>query len=378
MKMALTHLIETTRKVQDYLPYPRVWAAITGVPVPANSMVGQKSNLIRPEGIAFTQTGHLMAVSNSEGNSVTVYKRREGVRTGYHSKPCWKVVDPDDLNYVHDVAFSPCGRLLGAAARDAQSVVIFGQSEGPAATFDTKPRLTMKGPECQLGDPTAISFHPSGDWFAVANRKGGSGITLYSSPTGHRGRTFTPAPFQSITETELLTHNLAAPHGLAFSQDGRWLVVTHKRFFKTHSPEGISGISIFTCKKQTDIGLQPHPCSIFSYEQACVHSAAFHPDGEVLAVTNEAADVDILRWNAEKNSFQRIGIIPILRGTMKEGPKGISFTSDGQQLAVTTALNQVLFYSKWENGAQGKGNLCEPGDSKACYKFAEATIGEQR
>lgn len=371
--MALTQFIEKTRRAQGYFPYPRIWAAIAGVPVPTKSMGGTKSDLFRPEGVAFTQTGNLMAICNSEGNSVTVYKKREGTRAVYYNQPCCKIMDPVDLNYVHDVAFSPCGTLLAAAAREGQSVAIFEQCKGQIGTFETKALLTMKGPECQLGFPSGIAFHPSGDWFAVVNRGGGSGITLYPNHKGPSRKSFESVPFQSITETDLLAHNLAAPHGLAFSQDGTWLIVTHKQFFKTDHPEGNSAISIFRCRTQSDIGLDPEPCGIFSYEQACVHSVAFHPDGEIVAVTNEAADIDILRWEEKKNSFQKIRVIPILRGMMEEGPKGISFTSDGQQLAVTTVLNQVLFYSKCEYNTEGNGSLREPRNKTGYFGYAEVT-----
>jgi len=288
-----------------------------------------------------------MAVCNSESDSLTMYKRKNTAEAIYDRKPCCMITDADCLEYVHDVAFSPCGKMLAAAAREGQSVSIFVRSEDRPDAFEAKPSWIMRGEESGLGFPAGIAFHPTGEWLAVANRKNGSGITLYRRHSSSGGRNFDSTPFQSITEEELLKHGLAAPHGLDFSPDGKSLIVTHKQFFKTERPQGESGVSIFQWKAKPDVGLDSTPTYTLPYGGSCAHSVAFHPSGEIFAITSEFSGVEVYQWRPTTKFISQIDTISIFRGRQSESSKGVAFTSDGEQLAVTTMLDEVLFFSEW-------------------------------
>ena len=80
---------------------------------------------------------------------------------------------------------------------------------------------------------------------------------------------------------------------------------------------------------------------------SCVHSVAFHPSGEFFAITKERLGVEVFKWRPTTKSISQIESIRIFLGGHGKGAKGLVFTSDGAQLAVTTTLGEVLFFSKW-------------------------------
>ena len=345
--MARQFLNKSVRKARQLFPYPRIWAAIRGRRIPRKSITGSRAGLIRPEAIAFTPSGDLMAVANFGGDSLNIHRRINGAKPIYQSKPSCVITDSDCLKYVHDVAFSPCGKMLVAAARQDQSISVFVRSEDRPDVFELKPSWVIRGEESGLGFPAGVAFHPTGKFLAVANRQSGSSIALYRRHGLSGDREFDSTPFQSITEQELLKHGLAAPHGLDFSPDGKSLIVTHKRFLKTERPEGESGVSIFPCKAKPDIGLDSAPSCTMRIGGSCVHSVAFHPSGEFFAITKERLGVEVFKWRPTTKSISQIESIRIFRAGHGQGAKGLAFTSDGAQLAVTTTLDEVLFFSKW-------------------------------
>ena len=166
-------------KARQLFPYPRIWAAILGHRIPRKSITRSRAELSRPETIAFTPSGDLMAVGNTESHSINIHRRIIGAKPIYQSKPYCVITDSDCLKYVHDVAFSPCGKMLVAAARQDQSISVFVRSEDRPDVFELKPSWVMRGEESGLGFPAGVAFHPTGKFIAVANRQSGSSIALY-------------------------------------------------------------------------------------------------------------------------------------------------------------------------------------------------------
>ena len=92
---------------------------------PITVIEGPQALLQRPEGLAFSPTGDYLAVSNSEGSSVTLYARKGAAGAKYDRAPEQTVHDPRLLNYVHDVQFSPCGTFLSVVSRNYHSLVFY-------------------------------------------------------------------------------------------------------------------------------------------------------------------------------------------------------------------------------------------------------------
>jgi len=210
-----------------------------------------------------------------------------------------------------------------------------GNSNG----IEAKLLWSVHGEECGLSFPAGVAIHPSGKWLAVANRMH-NGITLYR--TSDSGDQFDATPFQSITDEDLSTHGLAAPHGLDFSPDGKFLIVANKRFYETEHPKGHSALSMFNWRTEPDSGLDLHPSFIVPYGRAQLHLVAFHPSGEMLAVANQRAGVDVFKWLPEQEMMDKQDTISLLQ--IGDGAKGVAFTREGDQIAVTTGLNEVLFF----------------------------------
>jgi len=327
------------RRARSLLPYPRLWARLAGARIPTSYITGEETKLKRPEGFAFSPSGDLMVVSNSHAHSVIIYAKENSSEKDFGIRPSRTISDYDYLNFVHDVVFSPCGKYVAAVGREAHSLSIFAIRDQNLKDIEAKLIWSAHGKEYELSFPAGVAIHPSGKWLAVANRKR-TGITLYRN-SGLDGQ-FDSIPFQIITDEDLSIHDLAAPHGLDFSPDGKSLIVAHGRFFKTKDPKGESGLAIFKCRNDPNLGLDPHPKFIFPYGQSPLHSVAFHPSGGLVAVTNSEAEVDVFDWLPEHKTMKKRDSISFFR--IGQGPKGVAFTRDGDQIAVTTVLNEVLFF----------------------------------
>jgi len=268
-----------------------------------------------------------------------MYTKVDASGRNYEARPCCTISDRNYLNFVHDTAFSPCGRYLVAVAREAHSLSMFVLHDRNSNGIEAKRLWSVCGEECGLNFPVAVAIHPSGKWLAVANRVR-KGITLYRN-SGSSGQ-FDSTPFQIITEEDLSNHGLAAPQGLDFSPNGKSLIVVHKRFFKTMHPKGESGLSIFKWRTETDFGLDPHPSFILPYGSSLLHQVAFHPSDDIVAVSIEKAGVDVFNWLPEQETMSKLDTLSIFK--IGKGAKGLAFTREGEQLVITTELNEVLFF----------------------------------
>ena len=336
------------REVYRLATYPQTWAAIAGTRMPSASIYEAQRGLARPEGLAFAPAGDLLAACYVVGNSVRLYTRKNEREAAFHNKPSFTIINSETLSYVHGVAFSACGTMLAAAARDAHSVSIFVRKTEQPIDYDVAEACLIHGAESRLGFPAGVSFHPNGEYLGVANRGNGGGITLYRLGCHGDGSDINPVLVQSIGEEDLLTHDLAAPHDVDFSPDGAFLFVTHKRFFETQNPRGKSGVSIFRCHTSPEVRIDPNPKYVSLHDQDFLHSVAVHPSGRYFSVINERKNIEVFAWRADNASVVQVDSIPIFKSGQVEGAKGVAFTSDGKQLAVTTALDQILLYSNWK------------------------------
>ena len=289
-----------------------------------------------------------MAVANSEGDSITIFTTESGATHSFRKVPTFTIKSSTHLSYVHDVAFSPCGHILAAAARDAHAVALFFRPDTRSAVFEQEPRCVVTGDGSVISNPASVSFHPSGEFLAIANRMGGGGITLHRCEQAPDHVRLEETPFQCISEDDFLEYGLSAPHAVDFSGDGAHMIVSHKRYFKSDRQQAESGLSVFGCIDTPPVRVDPLPKYTTHAGQACLHSVAWNPVGPYFAVANEGGEVEIYQWHSAESSASRIGTISIDRARGKEGAKGVAFTSDdGAELVVSTVLQQVLFFRDW-------------------------------
>ena len=340
------YLVKGVRKVllpilrfsRRLLPYPKLWASLFGKQVPKNCIAGKASRLFRPESVVFSPSGDLMVVSNSGKHAVNIYTKGPQASGAFSVRPNCVVSDKALLSYAHDSAFSPCGKFLAVVGEYSHTLSMLAVYREGETKIRTEALWSIQGDEHGLSYPASVAIDPSGQWLAVANRRK-HGITLYRS-TGVGGQ-FVPTPCQSITDEELAQHGLAAPHGVDFSPDGKFLAATHKGF-KQYQLDNDSGVSIFKLQPEADAGLDPMPEFIHPYGSASLHLPAFHPSGSCLAVSRSDGGIDTFEWSsAEKKLIQRDSI-SIFR--VREGAKGMAFATGGSQVVTTTDLHEVLFF----------------------------------
>jgi 6-phosphogluconolactonase (cycloisomerase 2 family) len=200
-------------------------------------------------------------------------------------------------------------------------------------------RWILEGVANGLDNPADIAIHPAGRYLVIANREA-SGLCFFTLPPDLRMEP--PRLVLSRTVAELNGERTAAPHGVAFSPDGRFLFVTHKRFFKSQSDTGNSAVSVYRADADSFDRAQWLPVAARDFGREALHHVACHPSGRIIALTNSLGPVELLSWNPSSRDFTEVGSIDIFR--QGEGAKGICFTKDGHYLAVTSELDEVLFF----------------------------------
>ena len=307
-------------------------------------ITGDSSGLDRPESVRFTPADDCLAVTNSDGNSISFYKCGSRLEPKIETMPYLTIKDAH-LNYVHDADFSPCGTMLAAAAREDHSLSIFRESAFKHTFYGVQHRAVIKGSKTGLRFPASVSFDPRGRQFAVSNRQA-TGISIFSIPEVAGTSVLDIEPDQSISEEELLLFGMSAPHGLSFSPDGRFLVVLHKRFYKTKNSQGNNGISVFRTHPNSQLGINPVPIAMFKTRETCLHSIGFHPDNQYFATSAENNTINLYQWQpATEPRHMILQLNPIDIGNLGGEVKGVSFSKDGKLLLACTDDHKVLVYS---------------------------------
>lgn len=329
-------------RFRKYLPDPKITARLYGTEKPVSYIKGMKTRLSRPETVVFSPSGDLMAVVNSElTNAVVFYDRDESQTSHFASKP-FHIISNPDLVFAHDAALTPCGNYIAIVARDTHNVLMYKLHRENEKNMTTKLIWSFSGDESALSFPHSVKFHPSGTMMAVGNQLK-YGVALYYAK-GSNGE-FDSKPFQTISEDDLFKGGMAPSHCLDFSPDGKYLAVTHRTFYMNKDSKGESGLSIFAVPDESEKGLDPEPLVFIPYEWAdFLHSVAFSPSGELLALVLSARDIEFFSWQEEHQTLKKLGSIHVYNGRFGEGPKGVTFTNDGKQITVTTEFDEVLFY----------------------------------
>jgi DNA-binding beta-propeller fold protein YncE len=310
---------------------------------PSTIISGEGTQLERPEGISFSPSGDCLAVANSSGDSVTIYSRigNEGIE--YDPIAACVIHNSKVLEYPHDVDFSPCGQYLVVANRNKHCISFFRRSSINSCQFESSPYFNLRGKRTKLQLPAGVAYSPVGNFLVVANRQGNGKITFYS-PNMKKGKSnsFKKTPFYETTARDMQSLNIGASHDVAISSDGNTVAVVHKKYVGEYSRN--SALVIY--ENQAEFSKLPHfvPTYVKNFGVSCLHSISFHPSGKYLAVSDEREDVMIFQRVEKTNAFELITSIPIDKQGNVEGAKGVAFSPQGDCIAISTMIPEILIY----------------------------------
>lgn len=330
------------RRLRGYIRQPQLWAFFSGSAVPCSFSASRKSQLSRPESIQVSGSGNRVLVSNSSGQSITIYD----IDWRNKAKPKLQLIDyfadKKLLHYAHGATFA-CSDKLYLALGEFSNTLSAISANMPKNTSDISVYWSLKGVANGLDSPADIAIHPSQRYLVIANRMA-SGLCFFRISSDLPSKP--PQLVVSLPVLELNKKNIAAPHGVAFSADGRYLFVTHKRYDMTKSnvvDTGNSAITVYGADMEAFEKGHWAPLAAKDCGNDALHHIACHPADSIIALTNSQGPVTILSWDAKSYEFRQIGKINIFR--QGEGAKGICFTQNGSHLAVTSEFDEVLFFN---------------------------------
>lgn len=243
------------------------------------------------------------------------------------------------MKYIHDIEFTPCGNFIGVACRENHTVAIFKVNYTPTFSIDEMPCWIAHDKDASLNNPTSLCFSPSGHLLIVCNRMGGDGIIFFKQV---QDGIYENTPFFKITEANLAQKGISAPHGVAFSPDGKSIAVVHKKFFKSKEKKGQGALAIFDIVEDS----QQRFKGVLSFSKMLgnlpMHAVSFHPSGDYLAMVCETFGVEIYKKQLDGT------YVPFHRFPVKGISKGLDFLPNGN-IVVTTETPAVYIYSFIDN-----------------------------
>lgn len=312
------------------------------------------SQLDRPEGVVFSRDGRYIATANSLVNTVTFYKRVGDDGAVFEPVPAFSIEGPDSqLNYPHDIAFSPDSRRLAVANRMGNSITIYAKDETGEAFLST-PVAVIKGMSSKVQSPDSVRYSPVDNVIAVANLHR-STITLYH----YAGDEYDKRPFQTISGT---SHTLKVPDSIDFSFDGELMAAT------SHDT---NSVVIYQRLPGKGGRYTSEPVEIIKGKETnftCPHSVSFHPTKDYLIVSSAQGLKNVNIFKKVSDAFPRYEHTPsiameiiemyeestlyLLEQLKQEGGcKGVYFSPDGKSFAVTQNLCADLLKLPYSVGA---------------------------
>lgn len=329
------------RRVRRCLPQPRFWAQLFSAAIPCSFIAARRFNLDRPESIQFSMSGEHVIVSNSLGRSLTVYEFSNASEVGPRLRLVDQFSDDEQLHYVHGAAFVDSDRRYLAVGEYANTLIAVAPTELLKETNQSDRVVwSVSGVENGLDNPADIALHPSRPYLVIANRRK-TGLSFMD--ISEQGFDIPPTLARSINVPVFNAMNVAAPHGVAFSPDGRFLFVSHKRFAMSDEDVGNSAITVYDADIESAADARWTPLAIKNLGRDNLHHIACHPFEPLIAVTNSRGLLKVYSWAPEQSELKVVGSIDVLR--WDEGAKGICFTPTGEHIAVTSELDEVLFFS---------------------------------
>lgn len=337
MKRVLT--VRNGRAVRRHVRLPRVWARAFGKAIPKATHASRRPGLDRPESLSLSACGEKLLVSNSHGNDIAIYAFASSATTDLRLRPTLTIRDKDLLNYVHGAVYDATDRAALAVGEHSNSLSAIDLTETSKDPANPKILWSISGPANGLDNPSDIALHPDGRWLAITNRMSSGLCILEIDDEILAGA---PSLALSVDIERLNALGLSATHGVAISPDGRYMFITHKPYFGAVGDTGNSAISVYRVGANCPSVESLQPIAIKDCGTSPAHHVAYHPSRDLIAVSDSRRGVEILTWDRESETLEVVGAIDIFR--LGDGAKGIAFVKDGTHLAVTTELDEILFY----------------------------------
>ncbi|MES2122312.1 MAG: beta-propeller fold lactonase family protein [Chlamydiota bacterium] len=300
---------------------------------PAAMIKGKASALNRPEGIAFSPCGDFFAVANAHANCISFYKKT-GNDALFETIP-FDVIQGQvaQLDYPHDLSFSPDGTHLAVANRYGDLVTVY-KRDADQTRFHHTPVAVIKGEPSLLSAPNAIKYSPVGNAVAVCNMQEHR-ITFYR----YEGDVYEQSPY-SVLQNSLDVLN--TPDGLAFSRDGELLAVTSHA---NHS------VVLYQKVSDAPILYSPQPIEVLrggATSFCFTHSLCFHPITDDLIVSSAGGKKNLSYFKKKGEAFPRYSNGPDkvfaiyspesihlqLKYPEEGGVKGVAFSPGGEYLGL--------------------------------------------
>ncbi len=298
------------------------------------------SQLDRPEGVAFTPSGDYIAVANSLANTITFYRRIGEQGSAYETRSRFSIKGPQSqLDYPHDLSFSPDGNHLAVANRQGNAITIYKKNLF-RNYYDSTPIAVISGESSQIVSPDAVKYSPVENIIAVGNVDSNT-ISFYS----YQGDQYDQQPYQVIQGSFF-----QVPDGLGFSGDGDLLgVISYAS----------DTVVIYQRQPNSQGHYRDHPVQVLQGEETRFvypHSLSFHPSENYLAVScaqgrknvhvflQETEGAATTYSNAPILSLEILEMyndstIALLEQIQQDGGvKGIAFAPDGKSLAIVQNL----------------------------------------
>jgi DNA-binding beta-propeller fold protein YncE len=286
--------------------------------------IGDRPRLATCGGVAWFHERHIATV-NLLGNAIHTYAFDPPART---LTLLQTLVDPPGLVRPENLAFSPGGDLLAVTNSIDGAVNLFDVSTDTHA-IDPTPAVTIKAP---LGiNPHGVSFSPCGQFVLYSTVETPGSLRLFRIERR-------PAGSLETTPLQLLTNRFAPlkPKGVAFSPDGRFVVVSYGPNAEKGSRGAWPGfVSSYAFDPRTGCSPGPLFVRVEGLGLECVEDVNVLPDASRIVVTDQAADQAVfIAFDAATGSIgARTTALRSPQARMSF-PHGNAVSADGRYLAV--------------------------------------------
>ncbi|HSW87428.1 MAG TPA: YncE family protein [Rhabdochlamydiaceae bacterium] len=251
-----------------------------------------EARLSEPQHAVFSPDGNKLAVANWTNQTLNVY-HREG--NGFFcEKPVSVISSPDILQQCkpHGIAFSPCGNFLavayGASNHYERAIALF-QSKGSGLECVS----VLKNTELS-GTPKGITFSPDGSCLLVTLCEANS-IVIFNI----ENQAISPVPKQTI---QGLNTCISRPEDVKLSPDGSYCAVSNS---------DRDTVTFYPFDQKSNSILQSDPCYVLQNSDAQFHfphGMAFSSDGSYLLVTQfghiHTTEEGDISWDSEMLSSE--------------------------------------------------------------------------
>lgn len=190
---------------------------------------GTKAGLWNVHTVKYNQAGTLLAVCDVAKNTVALFPRLE---SHYDETPSQILSLPLSIMDRPDgVAFSSDGSLLAVTSHATHSVLLFAQDQDNAERYDAVPCQILQGEETGFHFTHSLAFHPVDHTLVVSSAAGKKTVAVFNKlPGSPITYSLVPSQILEVYNPETYHLNMYEPEeggvkGVAFSPSGKVLAI---------------------------------------------------------------------------------------------------------------------------------------------------------